>query len=94
MAKLKEKDRVEWRAGSSPSRMKLRTGVIKEILPEGIARVRTRVEGASRIEEIRLSRLRPVEEPPKPAPKKKAAKKAAKRRPAKKGAKPLEPAAE
>ena len=75
MAKLQPKDKVEWRAGSSPSTSKIRTGVIKDILPDGIAHVKTRVEGVYIIEEIRSARLTKVEEPVKGRPKK--AKKAA-----------------
>lgn len=77
MAKLQPKDKVEWRAGATPSTSHMRRGVVKEILPEGIALVRTRVEGESRIEEIRLARLRKVEEPPKVTRKKKKKGKAA-----------------
>ena len=83
MAKLKPKDKVEWRAGTRPSLSRMRKGVIKEILPEGIALVRTRVDGVSRLEEIRVARLRPVEEPPKAAPKKRAKRTKKKRGPKK-----------
>lgn len=75
MAKLQPKDKVEWRAGSSISTSKIRKGVVKDILPDGIARVRTRVEGVYIIEEIRSARLKKVEEPAKP--RKKKSKKAA-----------------
>ncbi|GAF86249.1 unnamed protein product [marine sediment metagenome] len=70
MAKLQAKDKVAWRAGASPSTTHVRTGVLKEILPDGTCMVRTRVEGAYRIEQIRLSRISKVEEPKKATGKK------------------------
>jgi hypothetical protein len=73
MAELQPKDKVEWRAGETPSSSHLRKGVIKEVLPGGIALVRTKVEGASVLEEIRMARLRKVEQP-KPAKVKKGKK--------------------
>ncbi len=63
MADLQPKDKVEWRAGDTPSTSHLRKGVVKEILPGGIAAVRTKVEGENVIEEIRAARLRKVEQP-------------------------------
>lgn len=74
MAKLQPKDKVEWRAGARPASTKVRKGVVKEIRPDGICLVRTRVEGAYIIEEIRSARLSKVEED-LPAKKKKAKKK-------------------
>jgi hypothetical protein len=78
MAKLQPKDKVEWRAGATPSTSHLRSGVVKEVLPDGIALVKTKVEGVSVLEEIRAARLTKVEEPKK-APKKKAKKTVAKK---------------
>lgn len=74
MVKLQPNDKVEWRAGARPSSSKVRKGVVKEIRPDGICLVRTRVEGAYIIEEIRSARLSKVEED-QPAKKKKAKKK-------------------
>ncbi|MDD5556180.1 MAG: hypothetical protein PHN82_02905 [bacterium] len=87
MAGLQPKDKVEWRAGDTPAKSHLRRGVVKEVLPGGTCLVRTRVEGQSVVEEIRLARLRAVEAPPKkrgrkpgrPPVAKKAGRKAAKK---------------
>ncbi len=73
MVELQPKDKVEWRAGETPSSSHLRKGVIKEVLPGGIALVKTKVEGESVLEEIRMARLRKVEAP-KPAKAKKSKK--------------------
>ncbi|HOE27183.1 MAG: hypothetical protein IT574_09735 [Candidatus Aureabacteria bacterium] len=70
MAQLQPKDKVQWRAGDTPSSSHLRTGVIKEVLPGGLCLVRTKVDGEMVVEEIRMARLKPVEPPPE-APKKK-----------------------
>jgi hypothetical protein len=61
MAKVHPKDMVEWRAGDAPSASHIRKGIITEILPGGIAFVRTKVEGEAVIEEIRTARLRKAE---------------------------------
>ena len=82
MAELQPKDKVEWRAGNTPATSHLRKGVIKEILPGGIALVATEVEGKTIIEEIRAARLRKVEVPA-PAKVKKAGKKKGKKAAAK-----------
>lgn len=82
MAQLEPKDKVEWRAGETPSSSHLRTGVVKELLPGGICLVRTKVEGQSVIEEIRAARLRKVE-PPARTPKKRGRKARAGKAPAK-----------
>lgn len=80
MAELQPKDKVEWRAGDTPSKSHLRKGVVKEVIPlEGVALVRTKVEGESVIERIGLKRLRKIEEPPKKRGRRKGAKKAGKR---------------
>jgi len=63
MIDLQPKDKVEWRAGNTPSTSHIRTGVIKEILPGGIALVETKVEGKTVVEEIRAARLRKAEVP-------------------------------
>ncbi|MDP8248648.1 MAG: hypothetical protein P9M00_10960 [Candidatus Tritonobacter lacicola] len=86
MAKLQPKDKVEWRAGARPSSIKVRKGVVKEIRTDGICLVRTRVEGAYIIEEIRAARLSKVEED-QPVKKKKAKKKKRKKRAASKKSK-------
>ena len=78
MAHLEPKDKVQWRAGDTPSSSHMRTGVIKEVLPGGLCLVSTKVDGAAVVEEIRMARLKPVE-PPAPAPKKRGRKPAAKK---------------
>ena len=78
MAHLEAKDKVQWRAGDTPSSSHVRTGVIKEVLPGGLCLVSTKVDGAAVVEEIRMARLKPVE-PPAPAPKTKGAKPTAKK---------------
>jgi|LAHU01.1.fsa_nt_gb hypothetical protein len=78
MAQLQPKDKVQWRAGDTPSSSHLRTGVIKEVLPGGLCLVRTKVDGEMAVEEIRMARLKPVEPPPA-APKKKGGARRAKR---------------
>lgn len=70
MAQLQPKDKVQWRAGDTPSSSHLRTGVIKEVLPGGLCLVRTKVDDELVVEEIRMARLKPVE-PPAAVPKKK-----------------------
>ena len=96
MAQLQPKDKVQWRAGDTPSSSHLRTGVIKEVLPGGLCLVRTKVDGEMVVEEIRMARLKPVEPPPE-APKKKGgarrAGKAGKAAPAVKKAAPKKAAA-
>jgi hypothetical protein len=82
MAELQPKDKVEWRAGNTPSTWHVRKGVLKEILPGGTALVATEVEGKTIIEEIRAARLRKVELPA-PAKVKKARKKKGKKAAAK-----------
>lgn len=87
MAKLQPKDKVEWRAGSSPSTSRIRQGVVKEIVDEGrICLVRTKVEGINVIEEIRTARLTKVDEP-KPARKKRKKRKKGKKAPSNKAKK-------
>lgn len=61
MAKVHPSDMVEWRAGDAPSTSHIRKGIIVDILPGGIALVRTNVEGNTVIEEIRAARLRKSE---------------------------------
>jgi hypothetical protein len=78
MAHLREKDKVQWRAGDTPSRSRVRTGVIKMVCAGGICLVSTKVDGVTVIEEIRMARLRPLEAP-EAAPKKRAGKRAAKK---------------
>jgi hypothetical protein len=78
MAQLEQKDKVQWRAGDTPSSSHMRTGVIKEVLPGGLCLVSTKVDGAAVIEEIRMARLKPVEVPAA-APKKQGGKPAAKK---------------
>jgi hypothetical protein len=78
MAHLEAKDKVQWRAGDTPSSSHTRTGVIKEVLPGGLCLVSTKVDGAAVVEEIRMARLKPVELPA-PAPKKRGRKPAAKK---------------
>jgi len=63
MAGLQPGDKVEWRAGSTPSVSHMRQGVIKEILPSGIALVRVKAQGETIVEEIRTARMRKVELP-------------------------------
>ena len=72
MAGLQPGDRVEWRAGSTPSVSHMRQGVIKEILQSGIALVMVKVEGVTIVEEIRAARLSKIEIP-KPVKEKTAA---------------------
>lgn len=98
MAQMKEKDKVQWRAGDTPSSSHVRLGVIKAVCAGGLCLVSTKVDGVTVVEEIRMARLKPVEVPAA-APKKQAGKPGAKkgRKKAKKAAKAAkaeEPAAE
>jgi hypothetical protein len=63
MSELKPGDNVEWRAGTTPSRFHTRKGVVKEVLPSGIALVKVGVEGKTIVEEIRAVRLSKIELP-------------------------------
>jgi len=79
MSRLKPNDRVEWRAGPSASQMRLRKGVVKDLLDERTCLVSMEIEGKNVVEEIRMTRLRKVEEPaPAPTPKKRGRKAARK----------------
>ncbi|MCX6353718.1 MAG: hypothetical protein NTZ78_02295 [Candidatus Aureabacteria bacterium] len=72
MSTLKPNDKVEWRAGPSASQMRLRKGVVKDIIDDRTCLVSMEIEGKNVVEEIRVKRLRKVEEPvPEPTPKKK-----------------------
>lgn len=95
MARLEAKDKVQWRAGDTPSSSHVRVGVIKEVLSGGICLVGTKVDGVTIVEEIRIARLKPVE-PPAPVPKKQVGKSASGkgRKRAKKAMKGAEKAAE
>lgn len=95
MAQLKEKDKVQWRAGDTPSSSHVRLGVVKAVCAGGLCLVSTKVDGVTIVEEIRMARLKPVEVPAA-APKKQAGKPGAKkgRKKSKKTAKAEEPAAE
>lgn len=72
MSGLQPGDGVEWRAGTTPSTFHTRRGVIKEILPSGLALVKVQVERETIVEEIRAVRLRKIE-PPEPVKEKKTA---------------------
>ncbi|MEJ2744184.1 MAG: hypothetical protein P8123_00605 [bacterium] len=63
MAELQPGDNVEWRAGTTPSTFHTRKGVIKEVLPSGLALVRVGVQGKTIVEEIRAARLRKIDLP-------------------------------
>jgi hypothetical protein len=92
---LESKDKVQWRAGDTPSTSHLRTGVVKDVLPGGLCLVSTKVDGVVVVEEIRMARLKPAE-PPAAAPRKQVGKPAAKkgRKKAKKAEKKAEVAEE